>query len=119
MQHNTPKRKQINVVRNIFLREITAIVTINFYSMEIYFHQNLISFHILICQGWVLTIQSTNDDQFPSQRVVVSGLQAVCHVLIMRRWSSNLEQLTIQRPRLWVPSPYSLSPTRRSKPAFQ
>ena len=22
-------------------------------------------------------------------------------------------------PRLWVPSPYSLSPTRRSKPAFQ
>ena len=23
------------------------------------------------------------------------------------------------RPRLWVPSPYSLSPTRRSKPTFQ
>ena len=51
--------------------------------------------------------------------VVVSGLQAVCHVRIMRRWSSNLEQWTIQRPRLWVPSPYSLSPARRSKPAFQ
>ena len=51
--------------------------------------------------------------------VVVSGLQAVCHVRIMRRLSSNLEQWTIQRPRLWVPSPYSLSPTRRSKPAFQ
>ena len=51
--------------------------------------------------------------------VVVSGLQAVCHVRIMRRWSSNLEQWTIQLPRLWVPSPYSLSPTRRSKPAFQ
>ena len=51
--------------------------------------------------------------------VVVSGLQAVCHVRIMRRWSSNLKQWTIQRPRLWVPSPYSLSPTRRSKPAFQ
>ena len=51
--------------------------------------------------------------------VVVSGLQAVCHVRIMRRLSSNLEQWTIQRPRLWVPSPYSLSLTRRSKPAFQ
>ena len=37
----------------------------------------------------------------------------------MRRWSSSLEQWTIQRPRLWVPSPYSLSPTWRSKPAFQ
>ena len=48
-----------------------------------------------------------------------SGLQAVCHVQIMRRWSSNLEQWTIQRPRLWEPRPYSLSPTRRSKPAFQ
>ena len=51
--------------------------------------------------------------------VVVSGLQAVCHARIMRRWSSNLRQWTIQRPRLWVPIPYSLSPTRRSKPAFQ
>ena len=51
--------------------------------------------------------------------VVVSGLQAVCHVRIMRRWSCNLKQWTIQRPRLWVPSPYSLSLTRRSKPAFQ
>ena len=48
-----------------------------------------------------------------------SGLQAVCHVRIMRRLSSNLEQWTIQRPRLWVPSLYSLSPARRSKPAFQ
>ena len=48
-----------------------------------------------------------------------SGLQAVCHVRIMRRWSSNLEQWTIQRPRLWMTSPYSLSRTRRSKPAFQ
>ena len=37
----------------------------------------------------------------------------------MRRWSSNLRQWTIHRPRLWVLSPYSLSPTRRSKPAFQ
>ena len=37
--------------------------------------------------------------------VVVSGLQAVCHVRIMRWWSSNLEQWTIQHPRLWVPSP--------------
>ena len=54
-----------------------------------------------------------------SRRYVVSGLQAVCHVRIMRRWSSNLEQWTIQHPRLWVPNPYSLSPTRRSKPAFQ
>ena len=51
--------------------------------------------------------------------VVVSGIQAVCHVRIMRRWSSNLEQWTIQRPRLWLSSPYSLSPTRQSKPAFQ
>ena len=51
--------------------------------------------------------------------LVVSGLQAVCHVRIMRRWSSNLKQWTIQRPRLWVPRPYSLSPTRQSKPAFQ
>ena len=51
--------------------------------------------------------------------VVVSGLQAECHVQIMRRWSSNLEQWTIQRPRLWVTSPYSLRPTRRSKPVFQ
>ena len=32
---------------------------------------------------------------------------------------SNLEQWTIQRPRLWVPSPYSLSLMRQSKPAFQ
>ena len=59
-------------------------------------------------------------NELPSlEYVVVSGLQAVCHVRIMRRWSSNLEQWTIQRPRLWVPSPYSLSLTRGSKPAFQ
>ena len=37
----------------------------------------------------------------------------------MRRWSSNLKQWKIQRPRLWVPSPYSLIPTGRIKPAFQ
>ena len=35
--------------------------------------------------------------------VVVSGLQAVCHVRIMRRWSSNLEQWTIQRPSVYPP----------------
>ena len=58
-------------------------------------------------------------DEFPCSVVCCSGLQAVCHVRIMRRWSSNLGQWTIQRPRLWVPSPYSLSPTRRIKPAFQ
>ena len=61
----------------------------------------------------------TRNNDTHIEYVVVSGLQAVCHVRIMRRWSSNLEQWTIQRPRLWVPSPYDLSPTRRSKPAFQ
>ena len=49
----------------------------------------------------------------------VIGLQAVRHARIMRRWSSNLGQWPIQPSRLWVPNPYSLSPTRRSKPTFQ
>ena len=58
----------------------------------------------------------------------VLGLQAVRHAQIMRR--CGLEQVCCSNPvptsdsgqsspRFWVPNPNYLSPTRRSKPAFQ